>query len=376
MTPARVASAVASPAPALWVLIVAGLLLLMLAAAVVGLLVQRVRRHRHDVEAAALAERLRRDAHHDPLTGLLNREGFLHAVTGAGGAVAVVDLSLLDQVNDTLGHARGEVFVRLATERLVDVRLPSLAGRELVAARLEGDTFAVHIPGVDGHDAHRAGEELRERLLAPYVVEGVRFEPPVVVGIAADGPWLADVPAGPERTAALLRRADVALAATRDGVEAVRCYEPSMGERAARRLRLIRGFSAAVERRDVRVDFQPVVSLGERTVVGVEALARWDHPELGLLLPDEFVPVLEATGQIAELTTFVLDESLAAARRWLDRGMRLSVAVNVSVGNLGTPGFPEEVAAPARGPPRPGRAAHPRAHRVRRSPRSVRSRSR
>ena len=173
----------------------------------------------------------------------------------------------------------------------------------------------------------------------------MRFEPPVVVGIAADGPWLADVPAGPERTAALLRRADVALAATRDGVEAVRCYEPSMGERAARRLRLIRGFSAAVERRDVRVDFQPVVSLGERTVVGVEALARWDHPELGLLLPDEFVPVLEATGQIAELTTFVLDESLAAARRWLDRGMRLSVAVNVSVGNLGTPGFPEEVAS-------------------------------
>lgn len=344
MTPARVASAVAPPALESWVLIVAGVLVLMLAAAVVGLLVQRVRRHRHDVEAAELAERLRRDAHHDPLTGLRNREGFLHAVTGAGGAIAVVDLSLLDQVNDTLGHARGEVFVRLATERLVDVRLPSLAELELVAARLEGDTFAVHIPGVDGHDAHRAGEELRDRLLAPYVVEGVRFEPPVVVGIAADGPWLADVPAGAERTAALLRRADVALAATRDGVEAVRCYEPSMGERAARRLRLIRGFSAAVERRDVRVDFQPVVSLGERTVVGVEALARWDHPELGLLLPDEFVPVLEATGQIAELTTFVLDESLAAARRWLDRGMRLSVAVNVSVGNLGMPGFPEEVA--------------------------------
>ncbi|MDD7931328.1 putative bifunctional diguanylate cyclase/phosphodiesterase [Actinomycetospora straminea] len=326
------------------VLVLGALLVLVLAAVVVGLVVTRARRRRHDAATSALAERLRRDAHRDALTGLLNREGFLHAVTGSGGAVAVVDLALLGQVNDTLGHARGEVFVRLATERLVGVRLPVLHGAAPVAARLEGDTFAVLLPGVDGHEAHLAAEDLRERLLAAYLVEGVRFEPPVVVGVAADGPWLADVPQGPERTAALLRRADVALAATRDGGDPVRCYEPSMGERAARRLRLIRGFSAAVERRDVRVDFQPVVSLGERTVVGVEALARWDHPELGLLLPDEFVPVLEATGQIAELTSFVLDESLAAARRWLDRGMRLSVAVNVSVGNLGTPGFPDEVA--------------------------------
>ena len=86
MTPARVASAVASPAPALWVLIVAGLLLLMLVAAVVGLLVQRVRRHRHDVEAAALAERLRRDAHHDPLTGLPEPRGLPARDHGLRGA--------------------------------------------------------------------------------------------------------------------------------------------------------------------------------------------------------------------------------------------------------------------------------------------------
>jgi len=339
------ATATAPPGPG--VLVLAALLVLLLAAAITGLLIQRARRRRHDAEAFAVAERLRRDAHHDGLTGLLNREGFLDAATdplAAGGAVAVVDLALLDQVNDTLGHARGEVFVRLAAERLTGVRTTVLAGQALVAARLEGDTFAVLLPHVDGHDAHRAAEELRERLLAPYLVEGVRFEAAVVVGVAADGPWLADVPAGPDRTAALLRRADVALAATRDGGEPVRCYEPSMGERAARRLRLIRGFSAAVARRDVRVDFQPVVSLGERTVIGVEALARWDHPELGLLLPDEFVPVLEATGQIGELTSFVLGEALAAARRWLDRGMRLSVAVNVAVANLGNAAFPDEVA--------------------------------
>ncbi|HSK59502.1 MAG TPA: bifunctional diguanylate cyclase/phosphodiesterase [Actinomycetospora sp.] len=346
MTPVRAASGAATGTPlGPGVLALSAVLVLLLAAAVVALVVQRARRRRHDAEARALAERLRRDACHDALTGLLNREGFLHAAAGPladGGAVAVVDLVLLGAVNDTLGHARGEVFVRLAAERLGAASAAVAEG--FVAARLEGDTFAVVLPRVDGHDAHRLAEMLRERLLPPYVVEGVRFEAPVVVGVAADGPWLADVPAGAERTAALLRRADVALAATRDGGEPVRCYEPSMGERAARRLRLIRGFAAAMARREVRVDFQPVVSLGERTVVGVEALARWDHPELGLLLPDEFVPVLEATGQIGELTSFVLDEALAAARRWLDRGMRLSVAVNVAVANLGNAGFPDEVA--------------------------------
>jgi diguanylate cyclase (GGDEF)-like protein len=347
VTPVRAASGAAfGTALGPGALAVSVLLVVLLAAAVAALVVQRARRRRHDAEARALAERLRRDACHDALTGLLNREGFLHAAAGPlaeGGAVAVVDLVLLGSVNDTLGHARGEVFVRLAAERLGTAGA-AVAADGFVAARLEGDTFAVVLPRVDGHDAHRVAETLRERLLPPYLVEGVRFEAPVVVGVAADGPWLADVPAGTERTAALLRRADVALAATRDGGDPVRCYEPSMGERAARRLRLIRGFSAAVARRDVRVDFQPVVSLGERTVVGVEALARWDHPELGLLLPDEFVPVLEATGQIGELTSFVLDEALAAARRWLDRGMRLSVAVNVAVANLGNAGFPDEVA--------------------------------
>jgi predicted signal transduction protein with EAL and GGDEF domain len=327
-----------------------------LAVAVVVLFVGYRRRRRRDADAVALAERLRRDAHHDPLTGLLNREGFLHAAGEQlrhGGAVAVVDFALRHQVTDALGHAGGDMFVRLAAERLdavcahrpatpVDPVVPHLR----VGARLEGDTFAVVVAGVDPGTAHRSAEEMREQLLRPYVMEGLPFEPPVVVGVAADGPWLraAGVPDA-ERAAALLRRADVALATTRHGGPPVRCYDPSMGERARRRLALIRGFSGGLARREVRVDFQPVVSLGEGSVIGVEALARWDHPELGLLLPDEFVPVLTTTGQIGELTSFVLDEALAAARRWLDRGMRLSVAVNVAVGNLADDAFPGEVDA-------------------------------
>jgi EAL domain-containing protein (putative c-di-GMP-specific phosphodiesterase class I) len=204
-----------------------------------------------------------------------------------------------------------------------------------LAARLEGDTYAVVVAGVDGPTAHASAEEMREQLVRPFLVEGIPFEAPVLVGVALAGtPALAGEVDGAVVASRLLARADIALSAARLGGHPVRCYEPSMGERADRRLALIRGFAPAVADGSLRVHYQPTVSLEARTVLGVEALARWEHPELGPLLPDEFVPVLEATGQIAGLTVFVLDEAVAAARRWIDRGLRLSVAVNVSVGAL------------------------------------------
>lgn len=296
-----------------------------------------------EVENSRLEARLRRDAHRDPLTTLLNRPGFLQAaadhVQGGSGAIAVVSFGLLDQVNDTLGHARGEEFVALAARRLAAVcaseRAAAVAPGARLAARLEGDTYAVVVAGVDGPTAHASAVEMREELVRPFVVEGIPFEAPVLVGVAVAGARaLAAEVDGAVVASRLLARADIALSAARLGGGPVRCYEPSMGERADRRLALIRGFAPAVADGGLRVHYQPTVSLEARTVLGVEALARWEHPELGALLPDEFVPVLEATGQIAGLTVFVLDEALAVARGWLDRGLRLSVAVNLSVGSL------------------------------------------
>ncbi|MDT7746265.1 MAG: hypothetical protein QOE59_5343, partial [Actinomycetota bacterium] len=296
-----------------------------------------------EVENSRLEARLRRDAHRDPLTTLLNRPGFLQAaadqVHAGTGAIAIISFGLLDQVNDTLGHARGEEFVALAARRLEAVcasaRAAAGAPGARLAARLEGDTYAVVVAGVDGPTAHASAEEMRAQLVRPFVIEGIPFEAPVLVGLAAVGaPSLAGERDGAVLASRLLARADIALAAARLGGDPVRCYDPSMGERADRRLALIRGFAPAVADGSLRVYYQPTVSLEARTVLGVEALARWEHPELGPLLPDEFVPVLEATGQIAGLTVFVLDEALAAARRWLDRGLRLSVAVNLSVRTL------------------------------------------
>jgi EAL domain-containing protein (putative c-di-GMP-specific phosphodiesterase class I)/GGDEF domain-containing protein len=263
------------------------------------------------------------------------------------GAVAIISFGLLDQVNDTLGHTQGEEFVALAARRLEAVcasrRAASVAPGARLAARLEGDTYAVVVAGVDGPTAHTSAEEMREQLVRPFVVEGIPFEAPVVVGVAAAGAPSLVGEDGTALASRLLARADIALSAARVGGAPVRCYEPSMGEKADRRLALIRGFAPAVADGSLRVHYQPTVSLAARTVLGVEALARWEHPDLGALLPDEFVPVLEATGQIAGLTAFVLDEALAAARRWLDRGLRLSVAVNVSVRTL-RDDFPDLVA--------------------------------
>jgi EAL domain-containing protein (putative c-di-GMP-specific phosphodiesterase class I)/GGDEF domain-containing protein len=294
-----------------------------------------------EVENSRLEARLRRDAHRDPLTALLNRPGFLQAaadrVHEGTGAVAIISFGLLDQVNDTLGHARGEEFVALAARRLeaVGADPDGVAPGQRLVARLEGDTYAVVVPGVDGPTAHVGAVEMREQLVRPFVVEGIPFEAPVLVGVAAVGaPSLAGEQDGAVLASRLLSRAGVALAAARLGGDPVRCYSPSMGERADRRLALIRGFGPAVADGSLRVHYQPTVSLEARTVLGVEALARWEHPELGALLPDEFVPVLEATGQIAGLTVFVLDEALASAHRWLERGLRLTVAVNVSVRSL------------------------------------------
>jgi len=142
----------------------------------------------------------------------------------------------------------------------------------------------------------------------------------------------------------LLQRADVALQAARIGDAAVRTYAPSMGQVFLRRFQLVTQFRQALETGQVDVHFQPQLALLTRQVIGVEALVRWHHPEFGKLDPEEFVAIVETTGLIDALTEFVLDRSLRQCRTWLDRGLSLSVAVNLSVRNLADTAFPHRVA--------------------------------
>ncbi|HEX2263820.1 MAG TPA: bifunctional diguanylate cyclase/phosphodiesterase [Pseudonocardiaceae bacterium] len=286
-----------------------------------------------------LLARLRHDAYHDSLTSLRSRLGFREAATevlrrdSGSCAVIVIDLQLVSSVNDALGHVWGDRVIVGAGERL-RCTLPARA----LTARLEGDTFAALLVDVDSQRAVQVAEQLRAVLSQPYPVDKLAVECSAVAGVA-----LTEIETTRDADT-LLQRADMALRAARSADETVRCYVPSMGQLLLRRFQLVTQFRHALDAGQFDVHFQPQLALASRQVIGVEALVRWHHPELGMLDPEEFVAIVEATGLIDPLTDFVLDRSLRQCRSWLDRGLSLSVAVNLSVRNLADTAFPSRVA--------------------------------
>jgi diguanylate cyclase (GGDEF)-like protein len=294
------------------------------------------------VDNRRLMARLRHDAYHDPLTGLLNRAGFRETAVGLlrdhpTSVVLRLDLDVLSTISDALGYAWGDRMVVAAGRRLREQ-----LGVDMPLARLEAGTFATLLVDHTEEQANEVAERLRVGLSESYPVDRLTVDASVKVGYVS-----ADV----EPTGALepdvdtmLQRADVAVRAARSDGDAVRRYVPSMGQIFLRRFQLVTQFKQALENGEVYLHYQPKVALPSRQILGVEALVRWQHPEFGRLPPDEFVPAVEATGLIGALTTFVTERSLAKVRKWLDRGFRLSVAVNLSVRNLEDETFPDWVA--------------------------------
>ncbi|WP_236789545.1 bifunctional diguanylate cyclase/phosphodiesterase [Amycolatopsis sp. GM8] len=281
---------------------------------------------------------LRHDAYHDPLTGLLNRPGFRQVAREPlrdrrDGAVLRVDLDVFSTVSDALGYAWADRMVIAAGRRIRDA-----LGPDVPLARLEGASFAALLVGYHSTQIHEAAERLREQLSAPYPVDRLTVEANAMVGYAtpsADEAETLDIDT-------LLQRADVAVRATRGGEE-VRGYVPSMGQIFLRRFQMVTQFRQALEEGQLSVHYQPKISLPSKQVLGVEALVRWVHPEFGKLDPDEFVPAVEAAGLIGVLTGFVLEQSLIRVRKWMDEGLRIAVAVNLSVRNLADEDFPAKV---------------------------------
>lgn len=290
-----------------------------------------------------LTATLKHDAYHDPLTGLLNRPGISHAARGplASGRTTVllrVDLDAFSTVCDALGYAWADRMVGIAGRRLCEA-----LGPEVPVARLEGASFAALLT-CPQPAAHQIAERVRGELSMPYPIDRLTVEANAVVGYASSD---VDDAVGRMDVDGLLQRADVALRAI-TSTDEVRGYVPSMGQIFMRRFQLVTQFRQALESGQVSVHYQPKISLPRRTVLGVEALVRWTHPEFGKLHPDEFVPPIEAAGLIGALTSFVLDEALARARKWLDADLRISVAVNLSVRSLSDAEFPGLIAAALR----------------------------
>jgi diguanylate cyclase (GGDEF)-like protein len=314
-----------------------------------------------NVLAAAMArnraERASREqALQDPLTGLPNRllladhvrlansaTSYVPTMSGAERTVLVVDIDRFKEINDTLGHAIGDLVLLEVARRLRRVGEPV----ELVA-RLGGDEFAL-VARVAQHDEDRLAARADEDRLAsrvasilgePLDVGGVNLRLRGSIGIASAD---VDRDGKPLEVPALLRRAEAAMYQAKAEHQGIRRYSDDLERSSLSRLALASELAEAIDHGQLRLDYQPKVTCSGNMVTGVEALVRWQHPTRGLLLPDVFVPLAEQTGIIRELTNWVLQRALAECASWHRAGHLLPVAVNLSAGTVHDPGLLDAV---------------------------------
>jgi diguanylate cyclase (GGDEF)-like protein/PAS domain S-box-containing protein len=278
-------------------------------------------------------ERLLHDALHDGLTGLANRTLFadrLHQALARSRrrhdysfAVLYVDLDQFKVVNDSLGHQAGdEVLVALAR------RLEACLRPGDTVARLGGDEFAVLVEDMeDASHALRIADRIHAELGPSLKVRGHEVFATASVGIARGATRYEDAQD-------LLRDADIAMyRAKRRGRGSSEIFDASMHALATTRLKMETELRRALERHELRLHYQPLVSLETRRIAGMEALVRWQHPDRGLLLPQEFIPLAEEIGAIVPLGRWVMKNACAEARRWQEGasgGPPVAVSVNVS----------------------------------------------
>ncbi len=293
------------------------------------------------LENDQVKEQLRYQAYHDALTGLPNRSLFTErvgdalAAGSAGTTVLFVDLDDFKTINDTLGHSAGDELLVAVAER---VRACVRPGD--LAARLGGDEFGILLERGADDAAEQIAIRLVEALRAPFVLSGREMQVHASIGIAS-GSFDA-------RTAdELLSNADVAMYnAKAAGKRRYAIYEPGMHIRVRRRHELAVDLEHAIERDEIAVHFQPIVALSGARTVALEALARWQHPARGLVLPGGFIPLAEERGLMVPIGRVVLREACARAKDWQAKfpgHASLGISVNLSPSELQNPHLTREI---------------------------------
>jgi diguanylate cyclase (GGDEF)-like protein/PAS domain S-box-containing protein len=291
-------------------------------------------------------------AYHDSLTNLPNRALLMDRLSqqiallqrhNLRGALLFMDLDHFKHINDSLGHPVGDSVLKMVTARLeASVRL------EDTVARLGGDEFVVLISGLEGSrqevtdQVMELSDMLRALLAQPMFLDGQRLQITPSIGIAL-------IPDHGSTSADLLKRADIALYRAKDsGRNTTQLFHDSMQKAASERLRLENDLRLALARGEFSLCYQPQVDARGNRIIGAEALLRWEHPETGNLPPGEFIQVLEESGMILEVGTWILEEACRAAGKLLREGLisaqHFSLCVNISPRQFRQNDFVERVA--------------------------------
>ena len=285
-------------------------------------------------------------AYEDPLTDLANRSRFANelersieeAASGRLGlAILMMDLDRFKYVNDTLGHGVGDHVLRE-----VSARLQRTVTRADCIARLGGDEFAILVrhevhPG-GGTDFSDTARAIMGALEEPILYEGQPLDVGTSIGIA-------HYPEHGRDAQTLVRNADIAMYAAKRNKTGFATYDPRYDNSQQEHLSLLGELRRAVERNELRLHYQPKVSLRSANISAVEALLRWQHPTRGMVPPDQFIPFAEQTGSIKLLTRWVLREAVRQCGEWQREGLRLQVSVNISARDLMNRDLPEMVSA-------------------------------
>jgi len=283
-------------------------------------------------------KKLEYQAYHDELTKLPNRKRLFEYIEdklrrgdndNKGFPLLLLDLDRFKEINDSLGHKCGDLLLMELSERLLNV-----VSKNDFVARLGGDEFAIILENEDSFEkAKETATNIRTVIQKHFEFEGLRLLVDASVGIAM-------YPIHGNDSTILMQRADVAMYHAKKSGSGVAVYDEVFDiDNSPQRLSLISDFPKAIAENELVLHYQPQINVRDRKVVGVEALVRWDHPEHGLIPPDQFIPIVELGDSIIALTNWVINQAFIDYQKWQVQGIDICIAINVSTLNIQDEGF-------------------------------------
>lgn len=275
---------------------------------------------------------LEHNAHYDELTKLPNRkllyktleEKFHQRSTKNGSfALLLLDLDRFKEINDSLGHNYGDILLKQLGARLL-----SLANDKDLVARLGGDEFALVLETANTpEEAIAFGKKVRLEIQRQFKLDGIRLVVDGSIGISM-------YPDDGDNVSILMRHADVAMYQAKKDNQGIAVYNAENDINSPERLALINDLPKAIEENQLILHYQPKISVRDRKVVGLEALVRWNHPEHGIIPPDQFIPIVELGDSIISLTDWVINQALKDCKVWHEQDFPFTIAVNISALNI------------------------------------------